>query len=428
MSGELTPELVPATPIPSAAAQIDNADLYRRWERGNWVATGIDFERDQRDWHEGMDEGQRRAAVWLLSLFLHGEDSVANNLGPFVDACPRADQRHFLITQQVDEARHVVFFQRFLHEVAGQGDGTSEEGLRVTDPNLTWGHRGAFGRLDTMTRELREDATRLDAAIMLYHIIIEGGLAQPTQHVLGDSLTRLGVLPGFVAGMEQVSNDEQRHIAFGVKLLSELYAADPERVGDALIAILRETLPFISALARPPTWDNFTDPLGFSLEDLYEQSSRSLEARLRAIGLPLDEMPRFPLPPDLSSRERAERTIRLMKAGMIGDEPRVVNDPEALGLLFDLIRREANPANAAPGTVIQWDFTDADPWHIVIDRPLASAVHGRAGKADLTLRLGLQDFIDLISERVSPGQLLLKRRLRVRGKPWVMMRLEKIFA
>jgi ribonucleotide reductase beta subunit family protein with ferritin-like domain len=106
-------------PRPSATDAISYADLYARWERGNWRATEIDFSQDAVDWHEKLTEEQRRSALWLYALFFHGEDSVADNLSPYIDAAPTEEQKYFLTTQQVDEARHSVFFKRFMHEVVG---------------------------------------------------------------------------------------------------------------------------------------------------------------------------------------------------------------------------------------------------------------------------------------------------------------------
>src|SRR6266480_3657662 len=115
-------------------------DLYRRWEKGNWSATEIDFSEDHRQWNEEFDDLERTAALWNYAMFFHGEDSVADNLSPFIDAAPREEQKYFLATQQVDEARHAVFFGRFMREVVGRGDdiGTS---LTATHPHLTWGFR-----------------------------------------------------------------------------------------------------------------------------------------------------------------------------------------------------------------------------------------------------------------------------------------------
>jgi ribonucleotide reductase beta subunit family protein with ferritin-like domain len=94
---------------------ITYTDLYARWERGNWSATELDFTEDARQWREEFTEFERQAAMWNYCLFFWGEDAVADNLSPYIDAAPLEEQKYFLTTQQVDEARHAVFFNRFMH-------------------------------------------------------------------------------------------------------------------------------------------------------------------------------------------------------------------------------------------------------------------------------------------------------------------------
>ena len=87
------------------AEQLSYADLYERWEQGNWKATEIDFSQDRAGW-DGLTDIQRSSALWIYSMFFYGEDSVTDNLSPYIDAAPREEQKYFLATQQVDEARH----------------------------------------------------------------------------------------------------------------------------------------------------------------------------------------------------------------------------------------------------------------------------------------------------------------------------------
>src|SRR6202789_2130360 len=103
---------------------ISYEDLYTRWEHGNWSAMDLDFTEDARQWREQFTDFERKAALWNYSLFFWGEDAVADNLSPYIDAAPREEQKYFLTTQQVDEARHAVFFKRFMQEVCGIGDGS----------------------------------------------------------------------------------------------------------------------------------------------------------------------------------------------------------------------------------------------------------------------------------------------------------------
>src|SRR3954466_13302544 len=177
---------------PGATGAITYEDLYARWERGNWRATEIDLTQDRIDWHERLTADQRRGALWLYALFLHGEDSVTDDLSPYIDAAPLKEQKYFLATQQADEARHSIFFKRFMHEVVGRGEGSVASVLEATRSELTWGHRKVFGRLDAMAKELRADPSRrtLAAAVTLYHVVVEASLAPPGQHMLEHSPAR----------------------------------------------------------------------------------------------------------------------------------------------------------------------------------------------------------------------------------------------
>src|SRR5213082_848665 len=130
--------------MPAAAALLSYEDLYARWERSNWRATELDFSEDRRQWLEVFSPHERRAALWNYAMFFHGEDAVADDLAPFIAAAPREEQKYFLATQQVDEARHAVFFKRFMHEVVGVGDGTVAGGLEATRGELTYGFRKTF--------------------------------------------------------------------------------------------------------------------------------------------------------------------------------------------------------------------------------------------------------------------------------------------
>ena len=200
-------------------------DLYKRWEQGNWSAYDIDFSGDRIGW-DGLTDIQRRSAMWIYSMFFYGEDRVADTLAPYITAAPTEEQSYFLATQQVDEVRHSVFFHRFFKEVIGVDGDSLQQTLASTLPQLNWGYHGIFDRLDTMAEELRKDRSlpKYAQAITLYHLIVEGSLAQPGQHFIEDFFASEDTMPGFTSGMANVSKDEQRHIGFGVKVLSELLA------------------------------------------------------------------------------------------------------------------------------------------------------------------------------------------------------------
>ncbi len=409
------------------ADQISYEDLYTRWEQGNWSATAIDFSADAEQWGSSFSDIERRAALWTYSMFFHGEDSVADNLSPYIDAAPRQEQKYFLATQQVDEARHAVLFARFMREVAGAGSDTASS-LESTRPELTWGFRKVFGRLDKMADELRKDRSKpkLAQAITLYHLVIEAALAQPGQHLIEESLTRRDLLPGFREGIRNVSKDEQRHIGFGVKMVADLVRADPD-CRPAIEDLLREVFPFTAAVFVPPGWDErYVTSFGFTLEQIYTYGADALETRLRAAGLDPTRM-RLGLAFDLPADERARRGLALLRAGYLGEPNGPIKpDPAATEILFDSLRRQLDVA-AAEGATIQWAFSDAEPWHVRVQGGTARVQPGRAERADLTFRCRFQDWVDVVAGRTEPLRAVLTGKIRPSGKLRMLVRSPKLF-
>jgi putative sterol carrier protein len=405
-------------------------DLYRRWEKGNWSATEIDFSEDRRQWREVFSDLERSAALWNYAMFLHGEDSVADNLSPFIDAAPHEEQKYFLATQQVDEARHAVFFGRFMREVVENGDSYASS-LDATRPQLTWGFRKVFARLDKMADELRRDRSRpkLAQAVALYHIIIEASLAQPGQHFIESYLEERDILPGFRSGMTNVSLDEQRHIGFGVKLISDLTAEDPE-CRDAIGELFREILPYTAAVFVPPNWDRrYSEVFGFTIEEIFAEGMKSLETKMRSAGMPLEQLPGIPVRFDLSVDERVRRALVLLEAGVLGEKNGPPSrDPEVVELLFDSVRSSVDPRHAhGRPTTIQWDFSDAEPWYLHIENGDTRVQQGRAPRADVTMRCRYEDWVDITAGRTDPRLALLRRRVRPRGNPITLWRMQKLF-
>jgi hypothetical protein len=412
--------------------QISYTDLYARWERGNWRATELDLSVDRDHWHERFTDTQRRAALWNYALFLHGEDSVADNLSPYIDAAPREEQKYFLATQQVDEARHAVLFARFMREVVGDGSSEMSESLARSRPELTWGFRKLFALLDRTATELRSDRSRpkLAAAVALYHIVVEATVAQTGQHFIDGYLERDGLMPGFREGMRNVAVDEQRHIAFGVKLLSDLAAEDPE-CRDAVADVLREALRYVVVLFVPPRWDmSYIECFGSTLEDLYELGLRSLQTKLRSAGMPIEELPgALPLRHGASAREQARSAIALARAGIVGERNgRPASDPEVMELVFDGVLASIDRRRVPRHPVtIQWEFTDAPSWHLRVADGDTTVAPGRAEHPDLTLSCSWEDWIDIAMMRDDPRLALLKRKLRPRGSPRLLWQMGAMF-
>jgi hypothetical protein len=239
-------------------------------------------------------------------------------------------------------------------------------------------------------------------------------------------------MPGFSEGMANISRDEQRHIGFGVKVLSELLRESDECKA-AVDELLAEVLPWTSSVFIPPNWDReYTRCYGFELEDIASWGMQAIEQKWRAIGYPMEEMPPGVIPMDLTQppRERAERLIRLVQSGAVG-EPGIPADSsrETQELYFDLVRRSVDTsATGGQPFTVQWRFADAEDWHLVVDNGSTRAEPGLLPGADVTLESSWQDFIELGKGGVSGPKALLQRRLRLHGGPRNLLRFRRLLA
>lgn len=405
--------------------------LYRLWEKNNWSATDIDFSVDAEHWRSRLDDKQREAALWNYSLFLVGEEAVARTLTPVLDAAPGYQEKIFLTTQIVDEARHHVFFDRFVREVAGLGSDTGST-LQAVDGYLTWGFRKVFEELDRVTSELRRKPGRelLTQSVALYHVVVEGLLAIPGQHFIQRYLEKQQILPGFLEGINNVSRDESRHVAFGIKFLGDLIRESPD-CRAAAIEMWNKVLPWTAGVFVPPGYDrSFTESFGFTLEEIYAFGMRSFETKLSRVGVSPDEMGLYSQAEmSLPHLERARRVWILVKAGVIGDdrvEPKL--DGEALQILFDMMSGAVNQrvASTMKGP-LQFDFTDAGPWHLQLNGGGISGGPGRAENPSLRLEVASSDWAKLATQRLTPLKAVASRKLKLHGSPSAKAKLTKLF-
>ena len=201
-----------------------------------------------------------------------------------------------------------------------------------------------------------------------------------------------------------------------MKLLGDLARRDPE-CRYAVAELLREVVPWTAAVLVPPDWDRrYTECFGFTLEDIGIEGVTSLETKLRSAGLPLEELPGPPIfMPGLEPIERVRLGFALVQGGIIGDGP-ASSDPDTMAALFNVVARglDLEQAPSEPGT-IQWDFHDADPWHILVANGQTRAEQGRAGDPTVTLTCRYEDWAGIVAGRADPRLLTLRGRLRPRG-------------
>jgi ribonucleoside-diphosphate reductase beta chain len=265
---------------------------FSRWEKQHWNSESFDFSQDKAEWESDVwSDLEREYMLWSLSSFFLGEERVTTELLPFAIAAPSMDARAFLATQISDEARHVVFFDRFYKEVFGVDAETLADNLAQQRPSMNkqWGEL-FDGILHECAEALRKDPSDMDAlvrGVTVYMIVIEGTLALTGARFILRYLKEVGRLPGFRQGFTAVNRDESRHVGFGVKFLADAIKDDPrhkQTIGDTL----QETLPVGTLALAPPMVDDpysFVTPFGYRSEEIFEYAMKSLSKKLAAMGM-----------------------------------------------------------------------------------------------------------------------------------------------
>jgi ribonucleoside-diphosphate reductase beta chain len=257
---------------------------------GVWNPSDIDFRQDRQDWL-GLSVTEQDLILRLTSMFQAGEEAVTLDLLPLIMVIAsegRLEEEMFLTTFLFEEAKHTDFFSRFLAEVAGAEGDLS----RYHTPN----YRAIFYEaLPAAMQALRADpspAAQVRAAVT-YNIVVEGMLAETGYHAYVTALEAADLLPGQREGIRLLKQDESRHIAYGIFLLSRLVAADP-----ALWLVIEETINELFLPALGVVYDAFAhyDPVPFGLEEsqFVDYATSQFEKRIERIeaahGMSLEDV------------------------------------------------------------------------------------------------------------------------------------------
>lgn len=237
--------------------------LYEKAKRlGIWNPSDLDFRQDKADWQR-LTPVEQDLVLRLTSLFPSGEEAVTLDLLPLIMAVAqegRLEEEMYLTTFLWEEAKHTDFFNRFLVEVAGVNGDLN----RYHTPS----YREIFYEaLPASLQALRDDpspAAQVRASVT-YNMIVEGMLAETGYHAYFTVLERESLMPAQRQGIHYLKQDESRHIAYGIFLLSRLISAD-----DSLWQVAEDTfnalvMPAISIISEGlATYD---DPIPFGLSE-----------------------------------------------------------------------------------------------------------------------------------------------------------------
>jgi ribonucleoside-diphosphate reductase beta chain len=234
--------------------------LYEKAKRlGIWNPSDIDFSQDARDW-AGLTAEEQQLLLQLTAMFQAGEEAVTLDLLPLIIVIAREgrlEEELFLTTFLFEEGKHTDFFSRMLREVAG------------TVADLHQFHSADYRAIFYEALPRRMGALLVDSsaeaqirAAVTYNMIVEGVLAETGYHGYFTVLDQRGIMPGVRQGITLLKQDESRHIAYGMFLISRLLAANP-----GLWELLEEELNTLLPAALGVVGEVFAryDPVPFDL-------------------------------------------------------------------------------------------------------------------------------------------------------------------
>lgn len=233
---------------------------------GIWNPSDIDFTEDRADWVKLAPEEQDML-LRLAAQFQAGEEAVTLDLLPLMMVIAkegRIEEEMFLTTFLWEEAKHVDFFNRFMTEVVGEPGDLS----RYHTPSYRLIFYEALPQaLNRLTQDSSPEAQVI--ASVTYNMIVEGVLAETGYHSYYTTLRKNNLMPNVTRGIDLLKQDESRHIAYGIFLISRLVAENPN-----LWQVAEETMNTLLMPALGIVNESFAayDPVPFGL-DLEEFTS-----------------------------------------------------------------------------------------------------------------------------------------------------------
>jgi ribonucleoside-diphosphate reductase beta chain len=277
--------------------------LYEKAKRlGIWNPSDIDFSKDKVDWSTLKDD-EKDLICRLLAMFVAGEEAVTLDLLPLIQVIAkegRVEEEMFLTSFLFEEAKHTDFFRRFLDEVTnpplpmGEGPGVRADLTRYHTDNY---HYIFYDALPAALSTLETDSSpsaQISASVT-YNMVVEGVLAETGYHAFFTMLERNDLMPGLRKGISLLKQDESRHIAYGIYLLSRLVAEHPEE-WDTLDSQMNSLLPSAIGVIGDAFAAYDVVPFGLVEDDFVNyamsQFTKRFERLEKAKGASLEEINR----------------------------------------------------------------------------------------------------------------------------------------
>jgi ribonucleoside-diphosphate reductase beta chain len=257
-----------------------------------WDPADIDFSRDRADW-ELLSDGERDYAIRLCAEFIAGEESVTEDIQPFMSAM-RAEARlgdEMYLTQfAFEEAKHTQVFRMWLDAV-----GVTDDLHRYLD-ELPAYRQMFYSELPESLAVLSTDpspAAQIRASVTYNHIV-EGMLALTGYYAWHKICADRGILPGMQELIRRIGDDERRHMAWGTFTCRRHVAAD-EANWTVFETRMNELIPLALKVTEEGFalyWDQV--PFGLSADEILQYASDKGMRRFGTIssarGRPVSEI------------------------------------------------------------------------------------------------------------------------------------------
>lgn len=259
---------------------------------GIWNPSDFDFSQDRADWLK-LSTDEKDVIMRLTAQFQAGEEAVTLDLLPLIMIVAqegRIEEEIFLTSFLWEEAKHTDFFNRFFNEVVGdeRGDLT-----RYHTPN----YRTVFYEaLPAALNRLRTDSSPEAQVIasVTYNMIVEGTLAETGYHTYYTALRQNNLMPATMRGIDLLKQDESRHIAYGIYLISRLMAEHPhlwdvaETTMNTLLmpalGVVHESFALYDPIPFGLALDEFTAYATMQFQKRYDRIARSRGASMDDIN------------------------------------------------------------------------------------------------------------------------------------------------
>jgi len=243
--------------------------LFPSSDEGNPLLGFADYDR--------LPEAERRRLSWWqhrleIAELLHGEQAAMLIASQLVSCLPAVEAKLFASTQVADEARHVEFFSRYMHELGGEIPPPSNALMNLIHECI--------------------DEPRWDMKFISCQILIESLAMARFQE-----LRQHTCVPLLRFAIDYILRDEARHVRFGVEYLREHLAtlnedALEERSRFVLDNVLRlaNSLNIYNRIGLAKGWDlaelrRHLRRYRLQHPELNRQRFRQLTLNMDAVGL-----------------------------------------------------------------------------------------------------------------------------------------------